>query len=146
MRGVRRQFKIVRNYVRTSMASIVVLLVTALLSFEAPALKPDHSNYEQYGFWLHAEAAIGYFIAVTAGAIVARGNFLVPALALAGLGWSAVVYILYDISKIDPMVSLDQIALENLGGLFIYAIAAVLGAILGRWFYKHEIQRVTNAS
>ncbi len=135
-----------KSFGRTIAALIVVLLVTALLSIEAPALKPDQSNYEQYGFWLHVGMAIGYFIAVTAGALVARRNFIMPALALAGFGWSVVVYILFDISRADPTASLIRIATENIEGLILYAIAAALGAILGKWFYEHEIKGITGAS
>jgi len=136
----------VKSYGRTIAALLVVLIVTALLSLEAPALKPDHSNYEQHSFWLQVEMAIGYFIAVTGGAIVARKNFIVSALALAGLGWSVVVYILYDISSVDPISNLSQIAMGNIEGLALYAIAAVFGAILGKWFYEHEIKKITGAS
>ncbi len=135
-----------KAYGRTILALIVVIAVSALLSFEAPSLEPDQSNYEKYAFWLQVESSIAYFIAVTAGAIVARKSFLVPALALAGLGWSAVVYILYDISNVGGSASLGRIALENLGGLILYAIAAVLGATLGRWFYRNEIEHVDAAS
>jgi uncharacterized membrane protein len=136
----------VKGYGRTILALIVVVVVTALLSFEAPTLQPDHSNYEEYGFWLQVESAIGFFIAVMAGAIVARKSFVVPALALAGLGWCAVVYILYDISRADQSATLGQIAVDNVEGLVLYSIAAVLGATLGRWYYKHEIQDATRAS
>lgn len=135
-----------KSYGRTVVALIVVLLITVLLSFEAPALKPDQSNYEQYGFWLQVEMAIGYFIAVTAGALVARRSFIVPALALAIFGWSLVVYILYDISRVDHAASFVDIAMEHIEGLILFSIAAVLGAILGKWIYEHEIRGTIGAS
>ena len=135
-----------KNSGRTILALVVVIIVLALLSFEAPSLEPDQSNYEKYAFWLQFESSIAFFIAVTAGAVVARNNFLVPALALAVIGWSAVVYILYDISNVGGSASLARIALENFEGFILYGIAAVLGVRLGRWFYRHEIEDVTAAS
>jgi 4-hydroxybenzoate polyprenyltransferase len=136
----------VKTYGRIILALILVILIMALLSFEAPSLEPDQSNYKEYGFWLQVESAIGYFIAVTAGAFVARRSFLAPALALAGLGWCVVVYILYDISRQDESATLGRIAADNVEGLFLYAIAAALGASLGRWYYKHEVQNATDTS
>jgi hypothetical protein len=35
---------------------------------------------------------------------------------------------------------------DNVEGLVLYSIAAVLGATLCRWYYKHEIQDATRAS
>lgn len=133
---------IVKDYGRIILALIVVIAISALLNFEAPSLEPDFGNYEEHAFWLQVESSIAYFIAVTAGAIVARRNFLVPAFALAVLGWSSVVYILYDISNVGGSASIRRIALDNLEGLILYGIAAVLGAGLGAWFYKHEIEQV----
>lgn len=135
-----------KAYGRTILALVVVIAVSALLGFEAPSLKPDLSNYEKHAFWLQVESAIAFFIAVAAGAIVARRRFLLPALGLAVLGWLAVVYILYDISSVGGSADIGQIALDNLEGLILYCIAAVLGATLGRWFYKHEIEHVADSS
>ena len=135
-----------KNSRRTLLALAVVIVISALLSFEAPSLEPDQSNYEKYAFWLQFESAITYFIAVTAGAIVVRNNFLVPALALACIGWLAVVYILYDIANVGGSASLGRIAMENFEGFILYGFAAVLGARLGRWFYRHEIEDLNAAS
>lgn len=87
---------------------------------------------------IQIQSALQVFVAVLVGAIVARGRFLGPALVLTVLGWSAVVYIAYDLARlaIDPRWS--EFAIRNLVGLLLYIGAATVGALLGERFYNRR--------
>ena len=124
----------------------VVLFVGILLSVDAPALKPDHSNFEQFRFWLGMESAISYYVAVGIGAIVARKSIVVPAIALAVIGWASIIHILFRIAVVAGPASYIEMAVDNLLSLFLWVIAAILGALTGRWFYEHEIKSGADAT
>jgi len=124
----------------------VVLFVGILVSVDGPALKPDHSNFEQFRFWLGMESAISYFIAVGIGAIVARKSIVIPALALAVIGWASIIHILFKIAVVAGPASYVEIAADNLLSLILWVIAAILGALTGRWFYEHEIKSGADVS
>ena len=87
---------------------------------------------------LQIQSALQFSIAVFAGAVVARGNFLGPALALAVLGWGAVVYIAYDISQMGSEPNLVEFMVRNLTGLLLYLAAATVGALFGGRYYSHR--------
>ena len=135
-----------RESKRTFLGVLIVTLMCLLMGIEAPNLKPDGSDVDNYIFWLEVKSAVGYFIAATAGAIVSRRSFVVPAVVLAMFGWLAAVYVLYRIVRVAEPASLIDIAASTLFGLVLVLVAGVLGAILGRWFYKREFEHATSAS
>jgi hypothetical protein len=85
------------------------------------------------------QSALQIVVAVFAGAIVARGRFLGPALVLAVLGWGAVVYIAYDIARLANDPGWGDFAIRNLLGLLLYIAAATVGALLGERFYMRRL-------
>lgn len=90
---------------------------------------------------LQFQSALQFFVAVFAGAIVARGHFVGPAIALAVLGWCAVVYIAYDIAQLADDPRWAEFAILNLAGLLFYIAAAAVGAFLGGRFYRHKLEK-----
>jgi len=131
---------------RTAVALLVVLVVSSLLNCNVPSIRSDLSNFEDFRFWLAVKSAISYFFAAGLGAIVARKSFVVPALALAIVGWAATIDILYRIAVVVGPTSYLEIAASNWVGFVLLVIAAIMGAIFGRWFYRHEVERVIDAS
>jgi hypothetical protein len=131
---------------RTALAIIVVLVASTLLNTNVPSLNTDMSNFEELRFWLAVKSAISYFFAAGLGAIVARRTFVVPALALAVVGWVVTINILHQIALVAGPSSYMKIATDNWLGLILLVIAATAGAIAGRWFYKHEVENVAAAA
>lgn len=131
---------------RTVMAILVILGIISILSPYSPKLEADFSNFDQVAMWDQINSAIRFFFAVSIGAIVARRNFIGPAVFLAVTVWAIVIYILYDIAHDVSDISFAQVAVEQLAGLILLIVAAILGALLGRWFYKHEIEQRSAAT
>ena len=86
------------------------------------------------------QSALQVFVAVFAGAIVARGRFLGPALVLTVLGWGAVVYIAFEIARLGIDPGWSEFAIRNLLGLLLYIGAATVGALLGGRFYMRRLE------
>lgn len=129
---------------RVIAAILVVVGISAILNPYSPQLNAELSNIDQVALWEQINSAIRYFFAVCVGAIVARRNFVAPAVCTAVVLWGIVTFILYDIARPASDISFAQVAVEQLTGLILLLIAAISGALLGRWFYQHELgQRAT---
>lgn len=125
------------NVRRTVLAIITFLVVASLLGIGAtPTAAADA---EQVKFWMSLESAVRYFFAAGVGAVVARRSFLVPAVSLAALVWLAATYILYRIGQ-PAGAGWAEIAQGQLAGLLLLLLAAIGGSLVGRWFYKREIE------
>jgi len=134
-----------RNFGRTALALVVVVAVASLLNLGNPRFEDFGGNHKEYSFWLSLDVAISWFVAVGIGAIVARRSFVVHALSLAVFSWLVVTFILFSIAKVAVPTSFVEILLSQLTGLLLLSVAVISGAILGRWFYKHEIESSTVA-
>jgi hypothetical protein len=134
----------VKSLKRIAVALIVVMIVSSLLGNKVPHLQEDLSNLEDYSFWLAVENAITYFFAAGLGAIVARKSFVIPALALAVVIWALTIDILFRIAAPTGPVTRLEIASENWLGFFLLVVAAISGAMFGRWFYTHEFEQTSN--
>lgn len=134
-----------RGFGRTILALVVVIVLSQLLSTEVPDLRPDGSNLDKYMLWTQVKSAFVYFIAVTVGAVVARRSFMVPAVVLCIFGWLLAIYVLYEIARAAGPASLIEIAVSTLYGLGLSLASAVLGSMLGRWFYKREFEHASSA-
>ncbi len=78
---------------RTIAAILVVFGIATLLNPYSPQLDADLSNFDQVAFWSQVNSAIRYFFAVGIGSIVARRNFIGPAVSIAIVVWGIVVFI-----------------------------------------------------
>ncbi len=134
---------IVSGMKRTIAAILVVFGIATLLNPYSPQLDADLSNFDQVAFWSQVNSAIRYFFAVGIGSIVARRNFIGPAVSIAIVVWGIVVFILYDIAHPASGISFAEVAQEQLTGLLLLIIAAISGALLGKWFYQHELGQQT---
>jgi hypothetical protein len=85
------------------------------------------------------ESAVRYFFAAGIAAVIARGSFLVPAISLEALVWIVTTCILYSIGQAAG-ATLAEVVAGQLTGLVPLILAVVSGALLGRWFYKREIE------
>ena len=131
---------------RVIVAVLIVFGISAVLNPFSPQLDTELTNLDQVALWDQINSAIRYFFAVGVGAIVARRNFIGPAVLIAVAMWGTVTFILYDISKQAGDISFAQVAEEQLTGLILLIIAAISGALFGRWFYQHELGQRTTAT
>ena len=134
-----------RNFRRTALALIVVVTVASLLNLGNPRFEDFSGNHNEYSFWLSLDVAISWLFAVGVGAIVARRSFVVPALSLAVFNWLVVGFILFSIAEAAGQTSFVEVLSGQLTGLLLLSVAAIIGATIGRWFYKHEIESSTVA-
>lgn len=82
-----------------------------------------------------ATSGLGNFLVFVAGGYVARSGFLVPALALNTATWLVVIFAAWRLAAAVQGLSFIEVALNNLGGLVVYTIAASAGAAVGMWLY-----------
>lgn len=118
---------------------LVTLGIGVLLGEAVPAFVLSSSLPMLPVLAVQVQSALQLFVAVFAGAIVARGHFVGPAMALTVLGWCAVVYIAYDIARLATDPRWAEFAILNLAGLLFYITAAAVGAFLGGRFYMHRL-------
>ena len=123
--------------------SIVVLLVLDLISW-----KTNVSQYSsaQLHFVMAATAAISVLIAALAGAIVARSNFVGPAVFLALGVWYLAVSFLQALDVAYSPSDIVPYLLANVGGLSLTIGGAVIGALLARRFYTPNEDNASNAA
>jgi hypothetical protein len=124
-----------------------IIVVAVILEFyESPPVM--HSFH--IGGYPYYVLSFGSFLVATLvftlGSIVARGHFLVYALAFAVFLWLILQYLLYDISAPAESVSIFEIARSNLPVLLAYLAAATVGAFAGGWYYEHEAGASQSAS
>ncbi|MDH3747715.1 MAG: hypothetical protein OER97_05870 [Gammaproteobacteria bacterium] len=127
-------------------AILIVLGIGALLNPYSPRLDAELSNFDQVALWAQINSAIRYFFAVAVGAVVARRNFIGPAVLIAVVMWGIVTYILYDIARAATDISFAKVAADGITGLILMIIAAISGALIGKWFYQHELAQCTSAT
>lgn len=128
------------KYRRQAVALIVTIGCLLLLDPKAPRLDADLSNFDSYAFWIKFDSAVRYFFAIAVGAMIARRSMVVPAILIAAAFWLGTVYILYGIALPAGPVDWNRLLLGNLDGLAMSVIAGVLGALVGRWFYRVAIR------
>ena len=135
-----------KDFGRIGIGILAVLAINTLLSHAVPAFyRSDRMPLDPL-LMVYIQTALQFFVAVTVGAVVARRKFIGPALTLAILGWCIIVYIEYDIARTAVDESFLNVMLPNLPGLFLYAVAAVCGAILGRKLYDNASAKRTVAT
>lgn len=115
------------------------MLVTLGIAILLGEVLPDYSLASDLPVFpilaIQIQSALQIAIAVFAGAIVARGRFLRPALVLAVLGWGVAVYIAHDIARLANDPDWGDFVFRNLVELLLYIAAAAVGALLGERFY-----------
>lgn len=131
------------NFNRIVLAIVTFLVVVSLLGIGATPM--GEVKAEQVTFWTSLESAVRYFFAAAIAAVVARRSFLVPAASLAAFVWTVTTYILYSIGQ-PAGATLAEVAAGQMTGLLLLIIAVVSGALLGRWFYKREIEAGAGAA
>lgn len=111
--------------------SVVILFLLDLF----PSLVPDryvaYQLFNHFYVWPGAGGLTGMFIAAFGGAYVSKVRFVIPATALAVVGWSLVVYFTNSIAAAAGQGDILFVASLNLVGLVLGIVGAVLGAILG---------------
>lgn len=124
-------------------AYIIVLVVLEFF----PRLPIDHSQILGF-FWVSTitTAVLYSFVPALAGAIVAKINFMLPALLLNTVLWLIAIDILYKIALPAGPVSFLEIAGQNVFGLAFGMVGTVLGAHTGSWFLDKRIQNSANAA
>lgn len=125
------------NVRRTAVSIVTFFVVVSLLGIGATPI--GEVEAEQAALWMSVEAAVRYFFGAGIAAIVARQSFLVPAVSLAAFVWAITTYIAYSIGQ-PAGATLAGVAAGQLTALPLLLFAVVGGALLGRWFYKHEIE------
>lgn len=123
--------------------TLVISTILAPFSSTAPgSIEPVFAGISL----LHIEGALGWLFAVAVGATVARRNFVLPAVALSVAAWSIVSYVIYDIARVAEPASLLSIAVQQLPVFLLMATAAVIGALLGRWFFRQHLKSYLEAA
>ena len=89
-------------------------------------------------------AALG-FLGVALGALVARRGFVLPAIGLWLLGWSANIYFLYRIAEPVGQASVLGILQYNPFAISLSLLAVVAGALFGQALAQ-RLQRVVSAT
>lgn len=123
--------------------SIAVLLVLDLLPWKISTAQ--YSSAQLY-FGLAATAAISMFAAAIAGAIVARSNFVGPAVILAIGVWYLAASFLEAVSRAYDLDNLVPYLVANVGGLTLTIGGAVIGALIGRRIYTPNEDNASNAA
>jgi len=131
-----------RTVVALTVTLAIGLILGPIASTDASLAEPIVASITP----LQIESAISWFIAVGIGALIARRSFIGPSLFLSVSAWLAVTYLVYDIARVAGPVSFVEVAVEQWIGLALIGVAALGGAVLGRWFYMREIESVANAA
>jgi hypothetical protein len=118
------------------LTAIAVLSVFELLPSFVPSSVHNYRVFGHFYFGLAIEAAIVMFIAASAGAYVARVNFIWPAILLAVAVWFLVVYILNSIAAAAGQGDLLGVASINVLSLLFGACGSAIGALVGSRFAR----------
>ena len=123
--------------------TLVISTILAPVSSVAPAsLEPIFAGIAL----LHIEGAVSWLVAVAVGAMVARKSFVMPSVLLSVALWAIVSYIVYDIARVAEQTSVLAIAAQQLPVLVLMTTAAIIGALIGRWFFQQHLQSYLEAA
>lgn len=120
---------------------LVMLLGSEVFSLAWSAALPNLPGGAAYAFW--PLSSLPTLSGVAAGTFIARGRFLIPALALWVLGAGFVFGYLYRIQLAALPMSLLDYAAMNLPGLGSSLVATACGLVLGReafaWWQARQV-------
>ncbi|MBT8097653.1 MAG: hypothetical protein KJO19_11505 [Woeseia sp.] len=126
--------KVVR-FVLGVAVSIGVLLVLDLVPWKSDA---GQLSPVQLYFVLGAMGAISVGVATFAGAIIARVNFVAPAILLACAAWYLAGSYVQTMASSNGSTESTWILLANLSGLALTFGGAIIGALVGRRLSKEN--------
>lgn len=122
--------------------TLAVLSVFDLLPSFLPAPAIDYRILGHFYFWPAVSGAVGMFVAASAGAYVARANFVGSAIFLSITLWSFAIYFANSIATVVGQGDILAVAGTNVLGLLFGAFGAGLGAFVGGCFANRTAEAV----
>lgn len=113
------------------LVAIAVLSVFDLLPSFLPSAAISYRIFGQFYFWLAVEGAVVMFVAASAGAYVAKTNFVGPAILLSIAVWAFTIYFVNSIATVAGQDNVLAAAGTNALGLLLGAFGAGIGAFIG---------------
>jgi hypothetical protein len=126
--------------------AVFVLLVVDAIPMPFASKSVEYRLFGSFYVWPAVYGLLTTFVAAFAGAIVARVNFIGPAVLLAVVAWVLTVYFLGSIATAAGQDLLFEAAATNIIGLLLSIVGAVFGALTGRRFFKTGVQNATTAA